>query len=288
MKKIASGFVALLLLSQIVLAGAPADADQRALHDEIPFELVFGYLAVLNGSIGSLHGLKFILDTGSTHSVVSRKIADGLALSRSAGKVINVEKSVTTEWAMLPELEVGPVRAKQVPVMVMDLDYFHSLGTHVDGVIGLDLLRQNSFSIDFTDHRVRFGRMAAGRHSVPMQSDQESLKVEVHVNGQPTHMILDSGAPGPMFYEDRLESRAVDYRLQEEDYAFRMNGLFRMKRAKLQRVQLGGRAIENTVFLTPSPAKGFLQGIDGLLGLASLKARRINFDFETNTLSWTN
>jgi hypothetical protein len=53
-------------------------------------------------------------------------------------------------------------------------------------------------------------------------------------------------------------------------------------------LQLGGREIDHTVFLTHSPAKGELDGIDGFLGLTALKARRINFDFETNTLSWTN
>jgi hypothetical protein len=91
-----------------------------------------------------------------------------------------------------------------------------------------------------------------------------------------------------MMYEERLENRAVDYNVEEEDYGNRINGVLRLTRARVRRLQLGGSDIGHTVFLTHSPAKGELDGVDGFLGLTALKARRVNFDFETNTLSWTN
>ena len=56
----------------------------------------------------------------------------------------------------------------------------------------------------------------------------------------------------------------------------------------MPRLQLGGRDMQREVFLTESPRNDALAGIDGYLGLGTLRARRINFDFETNTLSWTN
>ena len=90
-----------------------------------------------------------------------------------------------------------------------------------------------------------------------------------------------------MIYEERLETRLVDYSVEEEEYGYRVDGILRLTRARVRRLQLGGRDIEPKIFLTHSPAKGVMEGIDGLLGLTALKARRINFDFETNTLSWT-
>jgi predicted aspartyl protease len=288
MRQIVAGLVGLFLLSQIATAKAGKDSVQRYASDEVSFELVSGYLVVVDGSIGPLHGLKFVLDTGATHSAVSSKVADQLDLQRLTGKVFNIDKTVKTEWAAIPEVEFGPIRASQVPVMVTNLDYFKSLASHVDAVMGLDLLRQKNFSIDFADKKVRFGQVEAGRHSTPMVSDDISLKVEAEVDGTRIHLILDSGAPGPLMYEERLENRAVDYRIEEENYCYRINGLLRLTRARVRRLQLGGRDIEHTVFLTHSPAKGIMDGIDGLLGLTALKARRINFDFKTNTLSWTN
>jgi len=288
MKKIAIGIVGLLLLSQIATGKARKDSAQKSAGEEVSFELISGYLVIVDGGIGPLYGLKFVLDTGATHSAVSAKVADRLGLRRVAGKVFNIDKIAKTEWAVIPEVELGPLRASQLPVMITDLDYFKSLRTHVDAVIGLDLLRQKSFSIDFAGKKVRFGPSEGGRHSIPMVSDDISLKVEAEANGRPIHMILDSGAPGPMMYEERLENRAVDYNIEEEDYGNRINGVLRLTRAKVRRLQLGGSEIDHTVFLTHSPAKGELDGIDGFLGLTALKARRINFDFETNTLSWTN
>jgi Aspartyl protease len=288
MRKIVTGIVGLLLLSQIATARAGKDSAHRSANEEIPFELVSGYLVVVKGSIGPFDGLKLVLDTGATHSAVSGGVADLLGLRRVTGKVFNIDRTVKTEWAALPEVELGPLRATQVPVMVTDLGYFQTLGSHVDAVIGLDLLRQRNFSIDLAAKKIRFGQMEAGRHSIPMVVDDISLRVEAEANGRPLHMILDSGAPGPMMYEERLENRAVDYRIEEEDYGNRIDGVLRLTRARVRRLQLGGRDIDRAVFLTHAPAKGELDGVDGFLGLTALKARRINFDFDTNTLSWTN
>jgi len=288
MRKIATGLVGLMLLSQIATAKVRKDAVQRSANGEISFELVSGYLVVVDGSIGALHGLKFVLDTGSTHSVVNSKLADRLELRRLTGRVFNIDKMVKTEWAALPEVEIGPIHATQVPVMVTDLDYFTSIASDVDAVVGLDLLRRENFSIDFAEKKVRFGQMEAGRHSIPMLSDDMALKVEAEANGRLIHLIVDSGAPGPLMYEERLQNRAVDYNVKEENYGYRVAGILRLTRGRVRRLQLGGRDIEHTIFLTHSPANGAMDGIDGFLGLTALKARRINFDFETNTLSWTN
>jgi hypothetical protein len=288
MTKIAIGLVGLFLLSQIATAQARKVSLEGSTNDELSFELVSGYLVVVDGSIGPFDGLKFVLDTGATHSAVSSKLADRLKLRRLAGRVFNIDKMAKTDWATIPEVAFGPIRATQVPVIVTDLDYFKSLRAHADAVIGLDLLRQKNFSIDFADKKVRFGELETGRHSTPMLFDDISLRVEAHANGRLLHLILDSGAPGPMIYEERLRNRAVDYRIEEQDYGYRMDGILRLTRARVQNFDLGGSDIEHRVFLTHSPAKGELDGVDGFLGLTALKARKINFDFETNTLSWTN
>src|SRR5208282_6374918 len=159
MRKIFAVLIGFFLLSQIATAKARKASEPRGPDEEVPFELVSGYLVVVDGSIGPLHRLKFVLDTGATHTAVSNKVAEQLGLHRVTGRVFNIDKIVGTDWAVLPEVEFGPIQGSQVPVMVTDLDYFKSLGSHVDAVIGLDLLRQKNFCIDFGAKKVLFGEI---------------------------------------------------------------------------------------------------------------------------------
>ena len=53
----------------------------------MPFELVAGFLVVVDGQIGNLNGLKFILDTGATHSLIDQKVADRLQLPLAAESI---------------------------------------------------------------------------------------------------------------------------------------------------------------------------------------------------------
>src|SRR6516162_6080235 len=62
-------------------------ADDRgsvvaANNQEILFELSHSFLIVVRGRLGPLDSLKFILDTGTSRSVVDRKTAEKLDLQR--------------------------------------------------------------------------------------------------------------------------------------------------------------------------------------------------------------
>jgi hypothetical protein len=60
------------------------------------------------------------------------------------------------QWCVLPELVYGPERAVNTKVVVQDLRYLRAAGATVDGVIGWDLLRRNSFRLDFANKGVVF------------------------------------------------------------------------------------------------------------------------------------
>ena len=65
-----------------------------------------------------------------------------------------------------------------------------------------------------------------------------------------------------------------------------MGGFVHAKKAVLPKARLGTTDLNGTVFLVKAPPGNILPGIDGYLGTAALKARRIDFNFETNTLAW--
>ncbi len=121
----------------------------------MPFELVGGFLVVVNAEIGDLSGLKFILDTGATHSLIDRKVADRLRLHRRSGDVISFDRHVDVEWADIPDLRVGPLRGEALRIMVVKLAEYSEFAEHADGIIGLDLLsKSRKFSIDYDGRTV--------------------------------------------------------------------------------------------------------------------------------------
>jgi hypothetical protein len=79
------------------------------LSSEVPFQLSAGFLILVEGRVGPMTPLTFILDTGATHTVVDGKLADELSLPRRKGKVLNFDKDLTVDWTNLPELQVGPM-----------------------------------------------------------------------------------------------------------------------------------------------------------------------------------
>ena len=249
----------------------------------IPFQLRAGFLVVVNGQIGELEGLKFIVDTGASFTFIDRKVADRLKLPRRPGKTTNFDREVPVEWAVVPDLRVGPVRIGALRVMVAKLGEYSEFAQDVDGIIGLDVLgRSEKISIDYEMRTIAWemaGELDSRRPSAAY------FAIPFVVQGFPMHLILDTGFQGILLYKDRLRKGLPDLRTQgkpiEVDF-----GRLQTTQVKLPGVRLVGEETVATVFLTDGPAPGGLPGVDGYLGIASLKAKRVEFDFAARLLRW--
>lgn len=116
------------------------DANQLETGQSVPFELTAGFLISVKGRIGQLDGLQFILDTGATTTVVDRKIAKKLQISLRRDRVFSFQKYFDVERAEFPEIQLGPVKAQNVSLLVADLTKTSEFSGHSDAIIGLDLL----------------------------------------------------------------------------------------------------------------------------------------------------
>src|SRR5262249_24111849 len=123
----------------------------------IPFRLRSDFLIVVGGRIGPLAGLKFVLDTGTTHSAMDTKLADRLSLTRQEGTVLNFDQAVKVGWATAPELQLGPLKARNLRMIVTSLNQVSEFADGIDAIIGLDILRLcRSLRIDFARERLTF------------------------------------------------------------------------------------------------------------------------------------
>jgi len=278
---------AIFVAASLLLIGTHAEARTKSKLEanQLSMNVVGGYLIVVKGSIGDRHALNFLLDTGATTSVIDRKLAERLNLTTNSSQMVNFDKTVKTQWCVLPELVYGPERAANVKVVVEDLRYLRASGAAVDGVIGWDLLRRHSFRLDFADKRVVFGAISATEgHSVPCRESSLYLTVPIDLDSRELWMIADTGMRGATFYEPQLE--ATSYQRQASISGRTVSGKVESQVALVPRLRLGTQDLDRRVYVVRPPSSTLLHGVAGYLGIASLNAKQVTFDLDRGVLSW--
>jgi predicted aspartyl protease len=259
------------------------DLAKSAISPTIPFKLQANFLVVVKGQVGDLDGLNFILDTGASYTLIDRKVADRLKLRRLPGKITNFNHDVPVDWAEIPDLRVGPIQIGALPVLVARLSEYSEFAKNVDGIIGLDLLgRSKRLFIDYERQTVSWELPSDDGGRPPSAT---YLAIPFMVQGFPMHLIIDTGLQGILLYKDRLHKALPAVRTEGEAIEVGM-GHLQTTRVKLPGVSLVGPETVATVFLTDGPSLGDLPGIDGYLGIAALKAKRVEFDFAARILRW--
>src|SRR4029077_8281965 len=201
------------------------------------------------------------------------------------GKVLSFDKTINADWVEVPEIEFGPIHVTNFFMMIGDLRSFRSFATRVDAVIGLGLLRLSSFSIDYDTHRVKFGPVNTDS-GVPMDVDGVCITVQLVLGESKARLMVDTGAQALVLYEDRVAGRLPQLKMERETAGISMGGWVPSKRGFISNARLGKTMLDGTLFLVKSPPGSMLADVDGYFGTAALKARRVDFDFETKTLAW--
>ena len=267
------------LLSGRLLNGADVSTINRATAS---FELGSDFLVIVNGRIGALDGLKFILDTGSSDTVIDENVARRLRLACRPARITSFDRDIPVERAEIGELRAGPIRTERTNVIVTKLKDYSEFAQRVDGIIGLDLLsRGKKLSIDYEKLVVSFE--AGGQDGGPAPS--RSFVVPIAVQGARMNLAVDTGLRYVLIYKDRLRKGLPNVRTEGESRATAL-GRLRATQVNLPGVKIVGPETVATVFLIDEPENGDPSGIDGYLGPLSLHARRIELDFAGHRLRW--
>jgi predicted aspartyl protease len=271
---------------------SPLQADdqpgpsENASGSTLPFRLVSGYLIQVEGRIGDQIHLKFILDTGATISMVRERIAEKLKLDTHTAQSFNFDQNLQWKAATLPEVQFGPVRAANVAVLVGDLARYSEFAGKADAIIGMDLLNLRNVTIDFGAGNLIFEATALKAYVPGGEPMTKCLMVELQVQDRPVRLIVDTGLEGILLYEERLRQSVPGLRTAGSIKNATVGGRMRVKQAILPDIVFGKRNRQVPVLLLPSPAADTLPGIDGIVGISALQARRVHFDFSGKTLSW--
>lgn len=259
---------------------------------EIPFKLYQGYLIVVQGSLGTLDRLNFLVDTGVNRTKVDSRIAKKLGLTAAAGAIHQLalfNQNLDVGQVVLPSIKLGPIRAESLPGIVLDLSTFEKiLGVRIDASLGFDVLSRSSFSIDYKSRKIVFGPIEPSPLSVPFQTGPPILTVELKVQGEPIRLLVDTGAAELVLFQCQLPSRVRQLQASSVKRSF-LNGAG--QEVGFAEVKLPGVRLGSTEF---GPQKGFEtddnancgRTFDGVVGVTRLGLKWVGFDFEHRRFSW--
>jgi predicted aspartyl protease len=254
----------------------------------VRFSLYRDYLIVVKGSAEGLNELNLLVDTGADPSVVDQRLAAKLQLQPQAARVAVLNQTVAAGKAVLPHLEVGPVRIDNLPVLVEDLSFLEKgLQVRIDAVVGLDVLGRNSFSIDYKAREIHFGDCPLMPFSVPLQLQQRFVTVDVNLNAQPFRLLVDTGASSLMLFATRIQNRVLDLRVQQVKSSVNLAGRFDRKRVLFQDVRIGTVGLGQQAGFVVDDEKDPGRDFDGLLSPRALGVTEVAFDFQHGTLGWS-
>jgi hypothetical protein len=253
---------------------------------KLPVRLYVGYLVVVEGTIANGHKLNFLVDTGACPSVVDQKIAHDLKLTEQPERVNLWNKSVQARQVVIPSLSLGPVHVESIPVLAEDLSFLQkALGIEVHAIVGLDVLRQSSFTINYRTKEILFGVPETLTYSVPFETDTPVVTVGMGFQDRRLRMVVDSGGPDLTLFRSRVSVPTGLQALGTETVAD-AGGTFQRTQVRIPELYVGKESVgAQTAFLVDD-RKDDGDDFDGVLGVRGLQFWKVAFDFENRRFSW--
>jgi hypothetical protein len=156
----------------------------------------------INGS-GPYH---FLLDTGSSHSVISQSLAEQLALHFVAKTAVLT--STGREWRPVVRLDkttIGGAQSDGLLASVTPSSQLDAIARAIDGIIGQDFLFAFNYTLDYRSRRLVWSadKSDAGDIRLPLIAKGGRYLVQIDATGNAPRALLvpDSGASGFVAYE---------------------------------------------------------------------------------------
>ena len=282
-------FWLVVVLTALTMVGEPAAWGYRQLDrpakTTVDFQLYRDYLIVVQGSVGPLKGLNFLLDTGANTTVLDPRLARKLHLDATPSGVAVLGGNVKGGIATAPSLQFGPIRRDNVRVLIEDLSFIqNALPFQIDAIVGLDALGQSSFVIDYASRQIRFGPLPSMPDSIPLQLKGGLAFVDAVVNQTTVCLLVDTGASSLVIFEELPDPKSGSNGGVQASP--RKIGDFERQRTRQISLRLGEVEFgHEPVFLVPSHRDAG-HDFDGLISPAALGITRVAVDLTQRTVAF--
>jgi tetratricopeptide (TPR) repeat protein len=246
---------------------------------------------------GSRRPMKFVLDTGSGMSVLSKRAADSLKVrpvtKGGHARAIGGSGRFPIVYGFVKRIDIGEVSIANVPVYIRP---FHETNEHLDGYIGLSLISKFLTTVDYSEGKFVLDDLQSSENvfgpvaALPLRLTSSGfLSGEVTIEGvaDPMNFIFDTGASVSVISPEVAGLEEVgryvsDYRLRVVGAAGVIDDV---RTFYLPRLTFGSHSVERLRAVeldlgVINEASGFRQS--GILGGNFLKNYRITFDFRNS------
>lgn len=216
----------------------------------------------------------FLVDTGSTTSVVDRKLAKDLGLKPLQQTVIRTAHGTErVPIARVHEMQVGPRSTETVLVLVSNMKGVRSLDGNVRGILGFNVLSRFRYTLDYQQKKLRFENGVVQGTRVPFDASDRAVVLTTDAG----RFLLDTGASGVFLFQTQGMDVEIDARAVT---GVTTNAGRRVSRSGwLNSLDIGDVSLKH-VPVTLVPETGLEPRADGLLPGALFQS--IYFDHEEN------
>jgi predicted aspartyl protease len=251
----------------------------------VRFQLYRGYLIVVHGSIGAAKNLNFFLDTGATPALLDSGVARKLHLhGEESVSIVRLDRRTLAEETTLPSLKIGPLKRSNLRVVTADLSFYEKvLPVRIDAVVGLDVLGQRPFVIDYPGRVIRFESAPAMQVSLPLRLDQGVAVFDAEIDHTPVHLLFDTGAGSIVLFNKATPGSTGTKDTEESS----KTADFEEKKVWLRTLRLGAEEFgQKPALLTRNPKPSQLN-VDGLMSPAALGISRVAVDLKAGVLAFS-
>jgi hypothetical protein len=262
-------------------ATSPKKASHHSDHSiprgTIPIKIYRGFLVVAEGQFGgTIQRQNFIIDTGTSPSILNMGVAKILDLTLSHARLSAIGRDSQTLATVVPEIRLGPLQALSVPVLVTDLSPVErDLNLPIAGILGMDVLGRNSFRLDYERQLIEFGEFAPLGIPVDLSTPASLPIAEIKVGGKVLHLLVDTGADRLVFFGARsaaeFSAAAIKSPLQGNSVAATVP----VRAVSPLEFELSGKRFHQDAYFVPGSEEPLF---DGLLSVRALGIRELSLD----------
>jgi hypothetical protein len=285
----------LLLLTGVLVSSGPAYAGRcrvtrvtcgdARLPLSVPLRIFRNFLVVAEGQIGGApEHQNFVLDTGTAPSIVNERLLRQLGLPTLPSTITALGKTMPTQAAVVPEIELGPILATLVPVRVVNLSRLErDLGIPIAGIIGLDVLSKSSFHLDYDKRELEFGEFSDEGIPVYLNARVGVAVAVVTFGGKTVRMAVDTGSDRVVLLGGNfVEVGWLALRNTSQAGTSLLDQGMRVQEFYAPDITLGGQHFsKDRAYFVPGSANPLF---DGLLGVRALGFRGLSYDQASGTI----
>jgi predicted aspartyl protease len=232
-------------------------------------------------TVGALHDLHFLLDTGSTRSVVSEAVAEQLALRPAARtEVVTLAGASMAVVVALPATCLATRCVDDALAIVAPKKALAFGSRQLDGILGGDILNSD-LAIDYQRRRFAWDNGTAAQRNddrLPLSmEDGRAIVTARQPGGRSLRLVADSGADAVVLFDGELV-RSLSAGSTLTRFALQtLGGARRAEAVAIPQLRVGAATWKDEIAaIVPRPA-AYPQTIDGILPLnrfASVSFRR--------------